>query len=312
LFAAGDAQPPEPKWTREPAPGAGALLHAALDLATNPLGLLRPLGRALRAPKALARRVADTASGLGRMATALAPVAASSLTGPIGQPRRYAIARASLADMRTVGTAFGVTVNDVALAAISLAFRAVLLHRGEQPGSHTLRAMVPVSVRSADRLDNQISVMLPMLPVEFADPPTVLGEVHRRLAELKHSKEAQAGQAVTALAEHEPTALISRAIRLAARLPQRNIVTVTTNVPGSPVELAVLDRPILEVFPYVPIAVRLRTGVAALSYRDHMAFGITADFDSNRDVDVLARALEAGIADLVEAAGATIHRTRKP
>lgn len=98
--------------------------------------------------------------------------------------------------------------------------------------------------------------------------------------------------------------MISLFVRLAARLPQRGIVTVTTNVPGSQRELAVVGKRILEIFPYVPIAVRLRTGVAVLSYCGRMSFGITADFDTNPDIWLFAGAVERTIAELTEAAHA--------
>jgi diacylglycerol O-acyltransferase len=260
------------------------------------------LNRALRAPKQLAEQVADTISGLGRMSTVLAPATPSSLTGPIGRARRYAVARASLPDMHAVGAAFGTTVNDVALTAITLAYRNVLRHRGERPDADTLRTLVPVSIRATDNLDNQVSMMLPTLPVEIADPVMALREVHQRLTDLKHSKEPEAATAVVALSGHEPFALTTLAIQLVSWLPQRSIVTVTTNVPGPLTQLAMLGRPVLEVFPYVPIALRLRTGVAALSYHDQMTFGVTADFDSNPDVTLLATAIEQGIADLTAAA----------
>jgi hypothetical protein len=150
--------------------------------------------------------------------------------------------------------------------------------------------------------------MLPLLPVEIADPVTALHEMHRRMGTLKSGNEAAAGQSVTDVAGLEPFALVSLFIRLAARVPQRNIVTVTTNVPGSPRELAVVGRRILEIFPYVPIAVRLRTGVAALSYCDRMSFGITADFDTSPDISLFAGALERTVATLTAAAGDTAIR----
>jgi diacylglycerol O-acyltransferase len=201
-----------------------------------------------------------------------------------------------------VAAAFGATVNDVALTAITLGYRKLLHHRHEHPDAETLRAAVPVSVRLDDTLDNQISVLLPTLPVEITDPVMALREVHQRLADLKHSRESEAAIAVTALAGHEPYTITTLAIWLAARLPQRNIVTVTTNVPGSPHRLEMLGRPVLEMFPYVPIALRLRTGVAVLSYRDHLTFGVTGDFDSNPDITHLATGIEHGIDHLIAAA----------
>jgi diacylglycerol O-acyltransferase / wax synthase len=307
LFAATPPPAGEPDWHPEPQPSTGALVRdAVVKLATDPLHLLT---QALRAPKALADLAADTVTGLGRLATVLAPTTPSSLSGPIGRSRRYAVARASLPDMRAVGAAFGTTVNDVALTAITLGFREILRHRGELADPDKVRAMVPVSIRATNTLDNQISMLLPTLPVEIADPVMALREVHQRLTDLKHSKESEATGTVVALTGHEPFALTTLVLRLAAWL-QRNIVTVATNVPGPPSRLEMLGRPVLEVFPYVPIALRLRTGVAALSYRDHMAFGITADFDSNPDVALFAEAIERGVADLTAAAGSTVEAAR--
>lgn len=262
LFAVSPQSGGEPDWHSEPPPRTGTLLrHAVGDLTGNAVNLV---GRALRAPRELTRQITDTLAGLGRMSTVLAPATSSSLTGPIGQARRYAVARAALPDMRAIGAAFGATVNDVALTAITMGYRAVLRHRGEQPDANTVRAAVPVSIRTTDDLGNQISVLLPTLPVEIANPVMALREVHQRLTDLKHSKEAKAATAVAALSGHQPFAFTTFAIQLASRLPQRTIVTVTTNVPGPPTQLAILGRPVLEVFPYVPIAPRLRTAAAAL------------------------------------------------
>ncbi len=61
--------------------------------------------------------------------------------------------------------AFDVTINDVALAAITGAFREVLIGRGEKPKRNSLRTLVPVSVRSNDdigKADNRVSLMLPV------------------------------------------------------------------------------------------------------------------------------------------------------
>jgi diacylglycerol O-acyltransferase len=67
--------------------------------------------------------------------------------------RRYSAARVHLADMKQVCRAFDVTLNDVALAAITNSYRTILLDRGEKPGPNSVRTLVAVSVRS---------VMLPL------------------------------------------------------------------------------------------------------------------------------------------------------
>ena len=106
-------------------------------------------------------------------ASLLSPAPESSLNGPVTTMRRYSAARVRLADLQEVSQAFGVTLNDVALAAITDSYRRILLDRGEQPGHNSLRTLVPVSVRSVNHFnmtDNQVSAMLPLLPVDEADP----------------------------------------------------------------------------------------------------------------------------------------------
>jgi len=82
----------------------------------------------------------------------------------------------------------------------------------------------------------------------------------------------------------------------------RDIVTVTTNVPGPQQPLYGMGRRALEIIPYVPIATALRTGVSIFSYDGHVAFGITGDFAASPDLDVLAHGIEDGLRELLKAA----------
>jgi diacylglycerol O-acyltransferase len=296
----------EDSWVADPEPSTARLTASALAyLAGNPIEQLRLLAQGARAPLLLARRSANAARGLAALAGVLRPVSSSSLTGPIGQQRRYGVTRASLPEVAGVARTFGVTINDVLLTAISTAFRVLLLQRGEDPAPDAVRSLVPVSVRASGQehlIENRISLMLPLLPVDLDDPLARLGAVHHRLSMLKASREAEAGAALTELAKHEPFAPISWGIRVAARLPQRSIVTVTTNIPGPKRPLYLLGRRMVEILPYVPIAVRLRTGISVLTYCDQVVFGITADYDSAPEVELLAAAIGEGVAELVEAA----------
>jgi len=305
-------EPPAPvpdRWDPAPEPSTLWLTATAVrDLAMSPVEQIRLVSRALSSPLQVARWAVGTTKGLMTLARSLTPATATSLTGPIGQHRRYAVGRASLADILAVKRRYGVTMNDVVLAAISGAFRALLIERGEQPDAHAVRSLVPVAIRGRTGesvAGNRISLMLALLPIDVADPVERLAAVHAHVGALKASREAEAGVAMTALAEHEPFLPISWGIRLASHLPQRSIVTVTTNVPGPRQQLYVLGRRMLEILPYVPIAVRLRTGVAILTYCDQVTFGVTSDYGSTPEADALARAIVAGVAELVDAAGVT-------
>ena len=140
------------------------------------------------------------------------------------------------------------------------------------------------------------------LPVDIADPVERLAAVRTELAALKGSGEAAAGEGLTAALRLVPFQWASLAGRLAFGMPQREIVTVTTNVPGPRQPLYGLGRRLVEILPYVPISTTVRTGISIFTYCDRVTFGITGDYDTNPDLDVLARGIDAGVAELVKAA----------
>ncbi len=287
-------------------PSALSLLTgAALDLAARSASGALALTSALLRPGEAAERATVVARAVAKLAGSAPPAVPSSLSGPIGRQRRYTWARASLADIKQIKRELGGTVNDVVLAAISGGFRALLLARGEQPAPHMLPSLVPVSLRAAGEegsCENQVSVLVSDLPVHLADPLQRLEAVRAEMSALKASKEAAAGEALIALGRLTPYPLASLAVRLAYLVPQREIVTVTTNVPGPRQPLYAMGRKLVEIIPYVPIATTLRTGIAIFSYCDAVTFGITGDYDSTADLDVLAHGIEDGVAELLKAA----------
>jgi diacylglycerol O-acyltransferase len=229
-------------------------------------------------PAGAAGQAAGTVRAFATLAPALWSASRSSLSGPIGQRRWYTWARASLDDVRDIERQLGGTVNDVVLAAISGGLRALLLARGEQPGPHMVRSLVPVSVRAPGEqtMDgNQVSAVLADLPVHLADPVQRLAAVRAELQALKTAHQAKAGQALITLGRYTPFPLLSWPARLVLGLPQRVIVTVTTNVPGPRQPLYAMGRQLVEILPYVPIATTVRTGVAIATYCGNITFGIT-------------------------------------
>ncbi|RFZ43734.1 putative diacylglycerol O-acyltransferase tgs1 [Mycobacterium marinum] len=254
------------------------------------------------APAAIASGVVRLAQGAGELVTGLLTPAASALTGPLSDLRRFSGARVPMADLELVCETFDVTINDVALAAITESYRNVLLARGQQPQQGSLRTLVPVSVRADnafDKTDNRVSAMLPNLPVDEEDPVQRLRKVHARLGQTKASGQPQAGNLFLSLADRIPFALTAWTVGVLMRLPQRGVATVATNVPGPRQPLQIMGRPVAAVFPVPPLAMHLRTGVAMLSYSDDLYFGILTDYNAVADVDQLARGIEAAVARLV-------------
>jgi diacylglycerol O-acyltransferase len=196
-------------------------------------------------------------------------------------------------------------VNDVVLAAISGGFRALLLERGEEPEPHKVPSLVPVSGRAPGEeniYENRVSAVVAYLPVHVADPVERLAAVQAELTALKASKEAILGEELVTLGRYTLFPLMSQGIRLAFSLPQREIVTVTTNVPGPRQPLYGMGRRLVEIIPYVPIATTVRTGVSIFTYCDNVTFGVTGDFAANPDLDVLAHGIEHSVTELLEAA----------
>jgi diacylglycerol O-acyltransferase / wax synthase len=266
-------------------------------------GAWRTAAAAANAAEHAAMGVAELTAGL------LSSPPDSSLTGPVTTMRRYAAARVKLAEMQEVSRAFDVTLNDVALTAITDSYRSLLLSRGEQPHHDSLRTLVPVSVRSMkdfQRTDNRVSAMLPLLPIDEADPVKQLELVHSRLMAAKGSGQREGATAFLAAVNSAPFTLSAWTMRMLTRLPQHAVTALATNVPGPRDRQQVMGRDVLETLPVPPIALQLRTGIAMVSYVDSFVFGITGDHDAAPDLDELAAGIEEAVRRLV-----TLSRGRR-
>lgn len=286
------------------------MLDAAWRLAVSPYEQGRALRRALRAPRRAVAAAGGTARGLWSLATRLAPTPRTSLVGTISPYRRWTWATADLADIKAIKRAFGGTVNDVILAVITGGFRELLLTRREAVDGLVLRSLVPVSVRSdaqRGQYNNLVSAMFADLPVAIADPVERLAAVREQMQALKQSDQTSAGSALVALGDLAPTGvygLAERAVmRVLRRVPQHSVNTVTTNVPGPQHPLYLAGRQMVEYLPFVPISYGVRVGVAIVSYNGRVAFGVTGDFDTAPDIDVLADGIEDGITELLKLSG---------
>lgn len=298
----------ETPWIPALPPAGWELAFDALtDLITSPFELRRLLRARTRLPRRMATAVGDAVVGMRDTASNMRTATTSSLNGPIGPHRRWTHATVSVADVKEVRRKFGGTFNDVVLAVISRGFRDLLEKRGEDI-EFPLRSLVPVSVRPRNdrglavgdgQMANKVSAVFAELPVHIPDPVDRLRAVSAQMSDLKGSKQALAGEALVSLSGFAPPILLSLAGRLGTKVPQRTINTVTTNVPGPQLPLYALGRRMLKVYPYVPLGIQLRIGVAIFSYDGAVTFGITGDYDGAPDLEVLASGIEAGMSELL-------------
>lgn len=284
-----------------PTPAPDPTPSATQRFSLNPLRWAGGVAAAWRTSFDVANVAVRAAQGAAEIVGGLVRPAASSLTGPVSSMRRFSLAEVSMADVHKICHEYGVTVNDVALAAITDAFRSMLINRGETPKRTSLRTLVPVSLRdpaAGAPPDNRVSVLLPFLPVDLPDPQQQLQEVHRRLVAAKSSGQREAGGIFVSAANLIPFALSAWTVKAFSRLPQRGIVTLATNVPGPRRRLQILGREVIRLAPIPPLGAQLRTAIAILSYADHLSFGILADYDHAPDVDELAAGIQRAVARL--------------
>jgi diacylglycerol O-acyltransferase / wax synthase len=309
-----EPSPPVPDhWQPEPTPSGVRLVGETLThYVASPYEQWRAIRSTVMRPQRFARSLLETGKGIAALQPLARPAGSSSLTGDIGPHRRWGWATASLDEVKTIRTAFGGTVNDVVLAAITNGFRQLLMHHGEDPRNQTMRSLVPVSVRKeAEKgtYNNKVSAMFATLPVHIEDPIERLHAVSGQMKDLKESNQAVAAESLVSMSGFAPPLLLALGTRAASRAIGRwkgsSVNTVTTNVPGPQFPLYARGRKMIEAYPYVPLARPVRTGVAIFSYVGRLTFGVTADFDSIPDITPLSAGIESGMADMLKAAEAS-------
>ncbi len=295
------------QWSPAPEPTRLELARDTVDMAASTAWkLARDGAGACVHPSRTFEHAREVAVGLARL---LAPTrrGGSSLNGPIGPHRRWARTLVSLDDIRTIRAAFGGTVNDVVLAAVTRGFRELLLARGEPVDGRLITTLIPVSMRTPDArgvFDNRVSAVYARLPIGLDDPVEVLDAIRAHMDDLKCSHEVDASTAILTLEDVAPPVVAAAAARAIVHA-QEIVQTVATNVPGPQTPLYVCGRAMLATYPYVPIAGHIRIGVAIWSYCGHLYFGVTGDRDGAPDLGRVLRGIDLGFEDLLKEAAAT-------
>ena len=294
-------------WQPSPEPtGTELVIRTLARQASTPSEQVRILRAAARRPRATVEQMVtqgrDFVRGVSASAGLLRPLGKSSLTGPVGPHRTWTWAHVDLADVKTIRTALGGTVNDVVLALVSGGLRDLLKERGEPVDGRTIRALIPVSVRRPGErgaYNNRVSGMFAELPVGIVDPVLRLRSIGAQMDGLKQSKQAVAGDVLTSLSGFAPPMLLALGGRLAARSPSLGVQTGVTNVPGPQHPLQTLDRRLLESYPFVPLIGQVRISIAIFSYNGGLYFGVTGDWESSSDISVLTNGVETALTEFL-------------
>jgi diacylglycerol O-acyltransferase / wax synthase len=282
------------RWAPQPAPSpvaaAGAAARDRLD------GVLRGARAAARSlahadaasVRAGAGLVRDARDALGALS---GPAPATALNHTAGPERLVAFAEASFEGVREAGRRHDATVNDVLLAASAMALGRALRRRGEHHG--VIKALVPVNLRGAadaGALGNRVSFLTADLPVDETDPVVVLRRVRAQTRVRKAAGHAAPLDALAQAAELLPATARKAVAHAAVRMTAFN--AAVSNVPGPPVTLTLLGRPVAAIFPAVPILDGHALAIGAISYRERLQVGLFADARIVPDAVDVAREIE--------------------
>ncbi len=292
---------PDEAWRARPVPTAAELLaDGAIGLVRSGVVGAARLVDALGRPKAALSRAREIGEGIGEMAWALMnPAPATPLNVAIGSHRRYRAVESDLATFKRIKDAFGGTVNDVVLTVVTSGLRTWLERRGVRPQGLELRALVPVSIRTADehgQLGNRLTAMRGPLPVFLEDPIERMEFIREAMKDLKDSKQALGAEAIANVQSFAPPTILAQASRLTFSTRLFNLLV--TNVPGPQFPLYFRGREMVRAFPIAFLPKDHALAVAIMSYNGAINFGLIADHDAIPDLKVIADAIADAIAEL--------------
>jgi WS/DGAT/MGAT family acyltransferase len=285
-------------------PSTATLLRSAIgSLAARPVQIARVLRNTGRfALRALTDARPNAAPTLPFQAPR------TTFNRAISPDRAVAFGRVPLADVKRVKDELGMTVNDVVLAACTMALRQYLAAHGEVP-DRPLVACVPVAGKSGYDVTNDVSAMFVGLPVQIDDPLTQLRNVAEDCVRAKRLHRALGPSLIQEWAQLLPPGLSREGSRLFWRLRLAELIRpvhnlVVSNVPGPQVPLYAAGARVVEVYPLGPVLDGAGCNVTVLSYDGAVHFGIITCRRAVPDPTPIARSFEQAVAGLVEVVAA--------
>lgn len=301
-----DAPEIVPTWRPRPCPTPRELMRD--ELARRVQGTVsagRAVAKSLISPFRSADEVGTAVGSLFSLARkGLSPAPASCFNEPIGPHRRISWMALDLERVRRLKQQLGGTVNDVVLTAVSGALGTTLRRHRDPSAEASLRAVVPVSVRSAEEIGapgNRVSLWLVPLPTAERDPRRRLARIRQTTDELKRGQAAAGGTVITEAANWAGGAVVAAGARLINSARLYNLIV--TNVPGPSVPLYLLGARVRAAYPHLPLFENQGLGIALLSYCGQLHVGLSSDWDHGTMLEEVTDELEASFTELAQLAG---------
>lgn len=246
-----------------------------------------------------AKIVRSSVSGLLSAARLVGQAPSSPFNaGRSGPTRRTDYVTVPLDDIHRVRHAYGTTVNNAVLAVVAGGLRRYL-ERHDAP-LDTMHAFVPVNRRATGTrgsLGNQIAMTYPELPVGEPDPDARMRKVIEAVRRTTESGQAVVTSSLVSLLGLAPTPIagtVHRAVQLHAGMFNLTV----TNVPGPPVPVHFLGRPLELIVGSTPLTSQHAVTIAVLTYNGTLTFMVTSDPSRVPDGTSLADDLQAELIDL--------------
>ena len=283
------------------------LMDAALGSMEWPTDAVRSVFGALRGGASVVQRIVFRDSQVPDPAIPLtAP--STPFNAALTPHRSIGFASIDLDDVKRIRRSYGVTVNDVVLAACTSALREWLGHAGARIPPWLL-ACLPVSVHDhATEIEsgNKVSAMFVRLPVGEPDPVEQLHAIAAETVGAKDVHEALGAKTIMGLAEFAPRRVLNLATRLYSSLhladrhrPIYNLVI--SNVPGPPIPLYFGGARMTDAYFFGPIFEGSGLNLTVVSYDGKVGLGVIACRELVPDVDVITQAFEKAVPALLEA-----------
>jgi WS/DGAT/MGAT family acyltransferase len=233
----------------------------------------------------------------------------STLNHALTPERAVAFGRVTLAAVKEIKTAYGVTVNDVVLAACTRALGDYLRAHGEPPAGPIV-ASVPVSEHGehdAGQPSNRVSAMFVGLPVHLTALDDIVAYIHAQSAGAKDRYTSLGPAMLADWAELAPPSLFAGAAglysrwQLAERLRSPHSIVVS-NVPGPPFALYAGTARLVAAYPLGPVLEGAGINISVLSYAGSVDIGLITCPRAVADPAEIARGFERSVQDMLAAA----------
>ena len=222
------------------------------------------------------------------------------LNTSVSAARRFVAQSWRIDRVRAVSEAAGATINDVVLAMCSGALRRYLDEQGEHP-DHSLRALVPVSVRQKDDFESPVAIsyIVADLGTRHKDPADRLKAIVESTRAGKHMlSELSAREASLYATLIQAPLFIANMMGIADWFPP--VSTVISNVPGPKEKLYWNGAPLLGTYPASAVFHGFALNITFVSYDGSLDFGIMACRQTVPRVQRLVDYLEQSLVELEE------------